>query len=93
MAEQYSRIRDKAHEFLSHYERMNSIFSSKFGYNLYFIGGTLLGYIRENDFLAHDKDMDVSYFSKYDKVVDVRLELIDIVNYLIDSGEIGRAHV
>ena len=87
MGEIMSRIRNKAHIFLSSYERMNSIFENKFGYSLYFIGGTLLGYVRENDFLANDKDMDVSYFSKYENVEDVRKELIYIVNSLLDDGE------
>jgi len=82
-----SRIRNKAHEFLGAYERMNAIFEEKFGYSLYFIGGTLLGYVRENDFLANDKDMDVSYFSKHTNVADVRKELIEIVNTLLDMGE------
>lgn len=82
-----SRIRSKAHEFLSAYERMNNIFETKFGYKLYFIGGTLLGYIRENDLLEHDKDMDISYFSKYVDVHDVRREVLYIINTLIDSGE------
>ena len=82
-----SRIRNKAHEFLNAYERMNNIFKTKFGYNLYFIGGTLLGYIRENDFLENDKDMDISYFSKYTNVIDVRKEILEIISTLIDSGE------
>ncbi len=81
------RVRNKAHVFLGAYERMNSVFESKFGYKLHFIGGTLLGYIRENDFLEHDKDMDISYFSKYTNVLDVRKEIIEIINTLIDSGE------
>ncbi len=87
MDETGSRIRDKAHVFLDAYERMNALFEKRFGYSLYFIGGTLLGYVRENDFLANDKDMDVSYFSKYNNVKDVRAELIDIVDTLMDSGE------
>ncbi|HAX18626.1 MAG TPA: hypothetical protein DCY00_08560 [Actinobacteria bacterium] len=82
-----SRIRGKAHEFLSAYEHMNNIMETKFGYSLYFIGGTLLGYIRENDFLENDKDMDVSWFSKYTNVFDVRKELFNIVDTLIVEGE------
>lgn len=81
------RVRNKAHVFLEAYERMNNIFESKFGYYLYFIGGTLLGYIRENDFLEHDKDMDISYFSKFTNVLDVKKEILEIINTLIDSGE------
>ncbi len=82
-----SGIRDKAHIFLKHYNYMNEVFRRKFGYKLYFIGGTLLGYIRENDFLKKDKDMDVSYFSKFDSVSDVKKEIIEIINTLIDNGE------
>ena len=58
-----------------------------FGYTLYFIGGTLLGYIRENDFLENDKDMDISYFSKYENVADVKKEMIDICEKLIELEE------
>ncbi len=82
-----SRIRGKAHEFLNAYEHMNDVMEKKFGYSLYFIGGTLLGYIRENDFLENDKDMDISYFSKYTNVSDVRKEILDIIDTLINSGE------
>lgn len=82
-----SRIHDKAHIFLDGYDRMNSIFENKFGYNLHFIGGSLLGFIRENDFLDNDKDMDISYFSKYTNVKDVRKEILEIMNTLVDSGE------
>ena len=82
-----SRIRGKAHEFLNAYEHMSSVFEEKFGYKLYFIGGTLLGFIRENDFLENDKDMDISYFSKFTNVLDVRKEILEIINTLIDSGE------
>ncbi len=81
------RVRNKAHIFLAAYERMNSIFESKFGYSLYFIGGTLLGYIREKDFLEHDKDMDISYFSRYTNVSDVKKEILEIIDALIASGE------
>ena len=81
------RVRNKAHVFLDAYDRMNSIFEKNFGYKLYFIGGNLLGFIRENDFLEHEKDMDISYFSKYTDVEDVRKEILEIINTLIDSGE------
>ena len=82
-----SRIRSKAHDFLNAYEYMNNVMEKRFGYSLYFIGGTLLGYIRENDFLENDKDMDVSYFSRYTNVSDVRKEILEIIDVLINSGE------
>ena len=82
-----SRIHQKAHIFLDAYEHMNNVFEKQFGYSLYFIGGTLLGFIRENDFLENDKDMDISYFSKYKDVKDVRKEILEIMNTLVDSGE------
>lgn len=80
-------IREKAHLYLDHYEKINSVFKNNFGYDLYFIGGTLLGFIRENDFLEHDKDMDVSWFSKYTDVFDVRKEMLEICEKLLELGE------
>jgi len=32
-------IREKAHLYLDHYEKINSVFKNNFGYDLYFIGG------------------------------------------------------
>ena len=87
METKLNRVRGKAHEFLGAYERMNRIFEEKFGYQLYFIGGTLLGFVREGDFLANDKDMDISYFSRHENVHDVRKELLHIVDTLLDMGE------
>ncbi len=80
-------IREKANLYLDTYEYINSVFEKNFGYSLYFIGGTLLGYIRENDFLENDKDMDISYFSKYENVSDVKKEMIEICEKLIELDE------
>lgn len=80
-------IREKADLYLDTYEYINSVFEKNFGYSLYLIGGTLLGYIRENDFLENDKDMDISYFSKYEHVSDVKKEMIEICEKLIELKE------
>ena len=80
-------IREKADLYLDTYEYINNVFQKNFGYTLYFIGGTLLGYVRENDFLENDKDMDVSYFSKYNNVLDVKQEMIEICEKLIELEE------
>lgn len=82
-----SEIRKKAHTFLNHYEHMNAVFEKLFGYSLYLIGGTLLGFVREQDFLQNDKDMDVSYFSRYRHVHDVKAEMFTIVRTLLEAGE------
>lgn len=82
-----AKIREKADLYLDSYEHLNRVFEKNFGYSLYLIGGTLLGYIRENDFLENDKDMDISYFSKYDNVQDVKKEMIDICDKLIELDE------
>lgn len=44
--------------------------------------GTLLGVVRENDFIAHDKDIDLSYISAYESKEAVIKELQDIAEVL-----------
>lgn len=74
-------------EYLEHYDRINKLFKQKFGYDLFFIGGNLLGLIRSGDLLDNDYDMDVAYLSKYSKIEDVKKEYFNIVKELIKIGE------
>lgn len=80
-------VKGKEHKYLSHYEYMTRVFYEKFNYQLYFIGGNLLGFIRDGKFLDNERDMDVSYFSKYKTVYDVKQELIEIIIRLVNDGE------
>jgi hypothetical protein len=42
-----------------------TFFRVNFGVTLYPIYGTLLGIVRENDYILHDNDIDFAYLSKY----------------------------
>lgn len=74
-------------EYLRFYSRIRKTFFNEFGYDLFFIGGTLLGYVREKQFLKNDKDMDVAYFSKFKFAHCVRDEMAEIIGRLIELEE------
>jgi len=74
-------------KYVDYYNKINKLFKERFGYDLFFIGGTLLGYVREGDFLNNDKDMDVAYFSKHSNVDSVKNEWVNIIKVLVELGE------
>lgn len=71
---------------LSAYTKFRDYFETTFGYKPFIICGTLLGYHREADFIAHDDDMDVAYFSRCTSPRDIRRELSTIVFRMLRDG-------
>ena len=71
---------------LTAYTSFSDYFEATFGYQPYIICGTLLGYFREGDFIAHDDDMDVAYFSKHSSPQDIAAELKEIVYKMMRDG-------
>ena len=53
---------------------------------IYLMYGTLLGVIRNNDFIPHDTDVDLGYLSSYNKKEDVCSERIELINKLERDG-------
>lgn len=77
---------------LSAYTKFRDYFESAFGYKPFIICGTLLGYYREADFIDHDDDMDVAYFSKCTRPEDIKKELRTIIfRMLLDGYDIKLA--
>lgn len=52
---------------------------SQYKLESYLIYGTLLGAIREKDFILHDYDVDIAYLSKYNNKADVLKEFNDLI--------------
>lgn len=71
---------------LSAYTEFRNYFESRFGYKPFIICGTLLGWYRESDFIAHDDDMDVAYFSDRKTPEEIKAELKTIVSRMISDG-------
>lgn len=51
-------------------------FKDVFNLKLYIGYGTLLGAIREHDFITHDKDIDLVYISAYESKEQIKRELL-----------------
>ena len=71
---------------LSAYTKFSEYFEPTFEYQPYIICGTLLGYHREGDFIAHDDDMDVAYYSRHSSPQDISAELKEIVLRMLRDG-------
>lgn len=68
------------------YDRMSEVVRRHYGYEPFAIYGTLLGLVREGNFIGHDLDFDAAYLSRFSAGPAVAAELRDIGLTLIDAG-------
>jgi hypothetical protein len=72
---------------LSHYDRARGVFKELFGYDLYVVGGSLLGWARNRDIISFDKDFDTGYVSNLTDPREIQVEFARIVKTLVKRGE------
>lgn len=65
-------------------ENLSIFFKKEFNIELFLIFGTLLGAIREKDFIAHDTDIDMGYISKFTTKDEVNKEF-DLICDVLQS--------
>ena len=78
----YLRTEQAKQEIVKDLKSLELFFKEKLDLDIYLIYGTLLGAIREHDFIPHDTDIDISYISKYNTKEGVRIERKDIKEVL-----------
>jgi hypothetical protein len=66
--------------------------SDALGLELFITYGTLLGCVREGDFIAHDQDFDLTYISRHTSPEAVKAENIEFCKFLISRGYRGVVH-
>jgi SAM-dependent methyltransferase len=71
---------------MSLYGRLRAILAEVYGYDVFFIYGTLLGAVREAGVIGHDLDLDVAYVSELRDGRAAAQELKEIAYLLIERG-------
>lgn len=68
------------------YRQIRDVIKRRFGYEMFAFYGTLLGQVREGNFIDHDDDIDIAYMSTYSDGDRVAAELRDVAYVLIEEG-------
>jgi SAM-dependent methyltransferase len=68
------------------YAELRRELSEELGLELFPFYGTMLGAVRDQDFISHDNDFDTVYISRHSHPDAVRAEFRDLCNFLIDRS-------
>lgn len=75
-----SRSEDFKNSLLKAIKKLTVIYKEEFQVDLFLTYGTLLGAVRENDFIGHDFDVDLTYLSKQSDGYKIAEESSEILN-------------
>jgi len=79
-------IEIRREKYLNLYLKVKEVFDNEIDTPLFLIYGTLLGQIREGDFIANDDDFDAGYISLESDPKLVKKETLDIILKLLGKG-------
>ncbi|SHG22823.1 Methyltransferase domain-containing protein [Jatrophihabitans endophyticus] len=68
------------------YERVRQVLHRAYGYDVFFVYGTLLGAVREGSVIGHDVDFDCAFVSRHSEGPLAAAEMRDIGLLLVDEG-------
>ena len=68
------------------YHEVREVLADTFGHELFLVGGTLLGAVREGGYIGHDVDFDAAYLSRHTRGPDAADELVQVAVALIRAG-------
>jgi len=78
----YKRTLEQVYNLLEDMKSTELYFKNKLHLDIYLIYGTLLGALREKDFILHDNDVDLAYISKCFTKEAVKKEFEDLCQTL-----------
>ncbi len=67
-------------------KHLEGVFEREFGISVYLTGGTLLGAVREGDYIAFDNDVDIAYLTEQKTDFEIAEEHELIIRVLRDQG-------
>ncbi len=79
-------IRARQARYLAIYSEARQYFREQFQSPLFLMYGTLLGFVREGDFIPGDDDFDAGYISHKNSAAEVKVETMQLVVDLVLAG-------
>lgn len=86
----YKRTEQNKIDLVQDMKSLTNIIKDKFDCDIYLVYGTLLGAIREQNFMEHDNDVDFAYLSKKDNKKDIQNEFLELTLKLKENNMLSK---
>jgi hypothetical protein len=80
-------------KWLKGYTELRNLLMNRFGLEVYVIGGSLLGLVRDGEFLPGDKDFDCAYLSNKTTLKEIKQEYLEVVSFLTELGVVNKSSI
>ena len=79
-------VKKNQDELLQLYDELRDFFENIIGKSLFLNYGTLLGFVRNADFIPNDDDFDAGYISEKRHPLEVKTEALELIRKLLRAG-------